>query len=107
MTSIVKLGGEAALAQRFRELAARWKAETALESSSLAMTAHPAYREIVSLGQRVVPFLLLDLQREPAHWFEALASITGEDPVPRSDWGKPTAMAKAWLAWGRNRGLMD
>jgi hypothetical protein len=94
------------LAERFAALAAEWKAATAFESSSTAMVAHPAYQAIIALGPSVVPLLLRDLEREPIHWFEALQAITGEDPVPRESWGRIPAMASAWLAWGRQRGLI-
>jgi len=70
------------------------------------MVNHPAYQAIVALGPPVVPLLLRDLKREPAHWFEALKAITGEDPVQSRDWGKIGAMTAAWLAWGRTRGLV-
>ena len=88
------------IADQFRTLAARWKAETALLSSTTAMVAYPAYQAIIALGPPVVPLLLRDLEREPAHWFEALKAITGEDPVPPKEWGRVPAMAARWLAWG-------
>jgi hypothetical protein len=94
------------LADRFAVLAARWKADTALLSSTSAMVAHPAYQAIIALGPPVVPLLLEDLKREPAHWFEALKAITGADPVPPADWGRIPAMTAAWLAWGRAQGLI-
>jgi hypothetical protein len=50
--------------------------------------------------------LLRDLEREPAHWFEALQAITGEDPVRREQWGNIPAMRAAWLAWARQKGLI-
>lgn len=93
------------LAVQFHSLASRWKVETALLSSTTAMVSHPAYQAIIALGPGVVPLLLRELEHEPAHWFEALQAITGEDPVPPADWGKIPAMAAAWLAWGRDRGL--
>lgn len=96
----------AALAQQFQLLAGQWKAETGLLSSTTAMVAHPAYQAIIALGPGVVPLLLRDLAREPAHWFESLKALTGEDPVPPEDWGNVPAMAAAWLAWGRSRGLI-
>jgi hypothetical protein len=96
----------AAVDQQFQALATQWKTETALLSSTTSMVAHPAYRAIIGLGERVVPLLLRELQREPAHWFEALKAITGEDPVPREQWGNVPAMAAAWLSWGRSRGLI-
>jgi hypothetical protein len=96
----------AALAEQFETLASQWKAETALLSSTSAMVTHPAYRAIIALGPGVVPFFLRDLEREPAHWFEALKALTGEDPVSREQRGNIPAMAAAWLAWGRKRGLI-
>jgi hypothetical protein len=95
-----------ALADQFQTLAAQWKAATAFLSSTTAMVTHPAYQAIIALGPPVVPLLLQDLARGPVHWFEALQAITGEDPVPPQDWGKIPAMAAAWLAWGRTRGLI-
>jgi hypothetical protein len=106
LPSTAKAIDSAALANQFRALAERWKAETALLSSTTVMAAHPAYQAIIALGPPVVPLLLQDLQREPAHWFEALKAITGEDPVSPADWGRISAMAASWLAWGRARGLI-
>ena len=94
------------LAAQFAELAEEWKRATALLSSSTAISEHPAYRAVIALGWPVVPFILRDLEREPAHWFEALHAITGEDPVPVEDWGRIQPMRAAWLAWGRGRGLI-
>jgi len=94
------------LARQFQTLATQWKAATTFLSSTTAMVTHPAYDAIIALGPPVVPLLLQELEREPAHWFEALKAITGEDPVSPEDWGKIPKMAAAWLAWGRNRGLI-
>jgi hypothetical protein len=95
-----------ALAKQFQALAEEWRSAVALLSSSTAMRAHPAYQAIIALGPPVVPLLLQELQRDRTHWFEALSAITGEDPVPREDWGNIPAMAAAWLAWGRDRHLI-
>ena len=104
--STITTPASAAVAERFRELARQWKASTSLLSSTSAMVAEPTYQAIIALGPSVVPLILKDLEREPAHWFEALRAITGEDPVPVQDWGKVPAMCAAWLAWGRCRGLV-
>jgi hypothetical protein len=106
MVSTANPAESAALAARFEALAAQWKEDVALLSSTTAMVAHPAYQAIIDLGPPVVPLLLRDLEREPAHWFEALKAITGADPVPKQDWGKVRAMAARWLEWGRARGLI-
>jgi hypothetical protein len=106
MTSTVNTTEHLTLVEQFESLARQWKAETALLSSTTAMTSHPAYRAIIALGPGVVPLLLRDLEREPAHWFEALRAITGEDLVPAEQWGNIPVMATTWLAWGRNHGLI-
>jgi hypothetical protein len=96
----------ASLESEFHVLAHQWKEACGLLSSTSAMVAHPAYAAIIELGQSAVPFLLRDLEKEPAHWFEALKAITGEDPVVPGDWGNIQAMRSAWLAWGRSRNLL-
>jgi hypothetical protein len=95
----------AALAARFRSLVEQWKADTAYLSSTTALSAHAAYQAIIALGRPAV-LILRDLEHEPAHWFEALRAITGEDPVPRADWGNIPAMRAAWLSWGRKHRLI-
>ena len=84
---------------RFRDLVRQWKEETALTSSVSEMAMHPAYQQIIGMGKEVLPLLLEELRREPDHWFWALKSITGEDPVPPADRSKLQAMTRAWLDW--------
>jgi hypothetical protein len=94
------------LAARYDVLAAEWREATAFFSSTSAMVAHPAYQAIIGLGWPAVPLLLRDLEQRQEHWFKALRAITGEDPVAREIWGNIPVMAAAWLAWGRERGLI-
>ena len=89
---------------RFERLAAVWRDETSHLSSSTQMAAHPAYEEIIALGQDVVPLLLRELAREPDHWFTALKRITGANPVDPVDRGRIDKMAEAWLKWGKKAG---
>ncbi len=106
MPPVVNSTEQSLIAEQFEKLAEQWKTATALLSSSTAMMAHPAYRAIIALGPPVVPLLLRDLEREPAHWFEALQAITGDDPVPREHWGNIAAMRADWLTWGRQQKLI-
>jgi hypothetical protein len=94
------------LASRFRDLTKQWKAETEFLSSPDDIAMHPAYQQIIGLGSAAVPLILRELEREPGQWFWALRAITGEDPVPASDRGRVSAMAAAWVRWGRERGLI-
>lgn len=90
--------------ERFRHLEAIWRAETGHLSSSSKIIAHPAFREIVRMGQAVIPFLVRDLERQPRLWVWALPEITGVDPVPASDGGDIAKMTAAWLDWAKQHG---
>jgi len=93
------------LEERFRRLVESWAADTAFESSPARMTAHPAYREIVALGEEVVPLLLRELDARPNFWFAALREIAGANPVRDEDRGDFENMRQAWLRWGREQGF--
>jgi hypothetical protein len=90
--------------ERFRRLEKTWLDEIGHSSSSTELRAHPAFQEILSMGEAVVPFLLRDLQQRPRLWVWALHRITGADPVPVSDRGNIKKMSEAWLRWGREQG---
>jgi hypothetical protein len=90
----------------FRALVKQWKKDTEVVSSIARMTKHPAYRQIIDMGEVVIPLLLAELEREPDFWFAALQQLTGVDPVPKENAGKINKMATAWLEWGREKGLV-
>jgi hypothetical protein len=94
-------------AARFRTLVKQWKKDTEASSSILRMVKHPAYQEIIGMGQQAVPLLLSELKREPDFWFAALQQLTGADPAPKVSAGKIEEMTKAWLEWGRQKGLVQ
>jgi hypothetical protein len=94
-----------ALAGRFRALGNEWQAATRFLAAPSAAAEHPAYRAIVALGPNVVPLILAELAVAPEPWFAALRELTGVDPVPPADRGRPRAAAEHWLAWGRAHGL--
>src|SRR5205807_141261 len=72
---------------RFRQLESKWMAEVGHLSSYTAIVRHPAFQEIISLGEAVVPFMLQDLQERPRLWVWALPEITGADPITPGDGG--------------------
>ena len=94
------------LRARFHRLAVQWRDETQLLSSTTGKAMHPAYQQIIGLGPEVLPLILKELSERPSHWFWALKSITGEDPVPPTDAGNVRRMAAAWLHWGREHGYL-
>ena len=68
------------------------------------MVMQPSYQRIIAMGDEAVPLILAELDRHLDHWFWALHSITGVDPVPEDSQGNTSEMANAWLEWGRQRG---
>jgi hypothetical protein len=89
---------------RFKRLADIWEAAVSHHSSTSLQNSHPAYLEIVGMGQQVVPLLLRDLRLTGRPWFAALKAITCADPVAAEDRGNATKVSTAWLNWGREHG---
>jgi hypothetical protein len=90
----------------FERLVNEWHVECGTTSSVAEMAMCPAYQQIIAMGKRAVPLILKQLEAEgddPDHWFWALNSITGEDPVAPEDRGNTRKMSAAWLQWGRNQ----
>ena len=98
------LEADAAQIARFQALVSEWRRDVAWTSSSSEMAMHPAYQQIIGMGQVAVPLLLRELEQHPDHWFWALRAITGVDPVPPEHRGTLPEMAKTWLDWGRRQG---
>ncbi len=91
------------LEQRFLELAERWREETGFHSFLADKFAHPAYQEIVAMGEPAVPWILRELQAGRGHWIEVLEQITGEDAAAASGCSSRREAELAWLQWGAER----
>lgn len=95
------------LKKEFLRLARLWKEQTSAASSVASMVMHPAYLEIISYGDKVIPFILEDLRDKPSHWFIALRILAKTSPVAPEDAGNIKKMTEAWLAWGKANGKLD
>jgi len=96
------------ISTRFRKLVATWKNDRPATSSSVkSLTLHPAYQEIIEMGDDALPLILEELQERPDHWFVALRTITGENPIRREHQGKMTLMAKDWIEWAVTKGHLS
>jgi hypothetical protein len=95
------------LERKFLTLAETWARETAHLSSTRQMAEHPAYRDIVSLGQPVVPLIFKQLVREPDfRWLHALRDIIGSGPeIPTEARGRLRPVTECWLRWGKEHGI--
>ena len=94
----------AKIEEKFEKLVKKWEEETTFASTVLEMATHPAYQQIIGIGPNAIPLILNRLSEEPDHWFWALKAIAGEDPVPENSQGDLDEMAKAWIAWGKEKG---
>ena len=94
---------EVGLQATFNELADNWLAETAMQSNPAIIANHPAYPQIVGLGEQAIPLILAEISeaRNRPHWFQVLHDITGVTRLPEEAWGSVEAVAAAWLEWER------
>ncbi len=65
----------------FYTLAINWKNDVKLTSSATEIILNSFYQQIIGMGPVALPMILRELKREPDHWFWALQSISGENPV--------------------------
>ena len=106
-----KLIEEEATARKAREelfhtTRKEWLQERPRGADVAGMVAHPAYQRIIGMGHTAVPLILHELQKRPDHWFPALHTITGANPVPEHAQGNLSKMTKAWLNWGHKNGYL-
>jgi len=92
-------------ASKFYNFKEEWEAETGYLSSITEIAMNPAYQQIIGMGQVALPYILSELKAKSGHWFWALKSITGEDPVLPEQRGRMNQMAEAWLRWARQEGI--
>jgi len=92
--------------KEFNELAEKWRKETGGYSTMIHIAGNNNYLDIIGMGQKVVPFILKDLEREADYWFVALKHITKANPVPKSHLGDIEKMREDWLEWGRKNNLI-
>lgn len=85
--------------ERFDELKAIWENDTIFLSDSNKIVNHPAYLEIISMGEEVLPYIIKDMWETNNHWFEALRKITGVDVIPAEHYGNIPLMVQDWIEW--------
>lgn len=92
--------------KKFFTLKAQWENETVMLSSATEIAMHPAYQQIIGMGDTAIPLILNEMKQKPGHWFWALKSIAGEDPVLPEQRGHVEEMTTAWLQWGKDEGYL-
>jgi hypothetical protein len=91
--------------EKFEPLADQWVQHcraVVLSSNIKDYLDHPSYRELVSLGNEAVPYIM-DRYREDdfTPWGFLLDDITGVGMVENRNRFKPGELKQRWLAWWR------
>ena len=95
----------AELEATFNKLAEQIKKDTGFSSHIAARVNHPAYEEVIRMGEPALPLIFQYMEEgKGGFWFHALAAITETDPIPRDLWGKIREMENVWLTWAREQG---
>ncbi|HZS46514.1 MAG TPA: hypothetical protein VFC63_15670 [Blastocatellia bacterium] len=81
---------------RFRRLVEEWQRATEHTSSIMKAIMHPAYLQIIGMGEQAVPLLLRELHDNSGHWFIALHSIKPDDD-PTEPGDNFDVAASKWL----------
>lgn len=84
----------------FRGLATEWKRETQHLSVLAKRYQHPLYIAILGMGAGIVPFIAIELKRDPDRWFDALERLTGVNPA--KDAATFEDAVDSWIKWSRD-----
>ncbi|HUY29166.1 MAG TPA: hypothetical protein VMV27_17280 [Candidatus Binataceae bacterium] len=91
-----------AIESEFQSHVERWRKETLYLSSIARKLAHPDYLAITSMGKKVIPLLLRELEERPSYWFGALKALAKDENPPKEE-NTFDGTVKAWLVWGKAR----
>lgn len=91
---------------KFSRLTCAWKDSTMFVSSYNQLLSNPSYLEMIAMGEKVLPLIFAEMQKEPGHWFLALNVITSVNPVKPESRGNIPAMTNDWLNWAKSKGYV-
>ena len=75
-------------------------------SSIDEIVEHPAFQEIVAMGEDIIPEILGEIRYQPDLLFLALQIITGENPMSQTGKGDVLAAVDAWLQWANRNNVV-
>ena len=85
----------------FHRSVTKWRSETIYLSLVDEKLLHPAFQNLVALGDDAIDLILKEIETRPDLLYLALQIITGEDPVPASMKGDVRSAVDMWIEWGR------
>jgi hypothetical protein len=91
----------------FDGLAKNWIEETGGYSLTMRRYAHSSYQSILALEPKkdVISLILLELQRRPDRWFEALKALTKTNPAQNAKTFDETV--RCWIEWGKRENYIS
>jgi hypothetical protein len=101
---LISVSGVTDITSEFKDLAKQWKEDTLYSSSLEEISFHPAYQTIMAMGEKVLPLIFRELNKQFGHWFYALAHIAREDAANGAQ--NLEDARQRWLDWGRKKKLL-
>lgn len=93
--------------QKFDRLVNEWHDATDMHSSVLKVISHPAYLQIIAMGNRAIPLILREMKAGPGHWLPAIEALTEDirehDENPAKGCLKSSEARDAWVRWGESK----
>ena len=94
--------GSRNLKSEFIRLSEEWRHDTGKLSMLHKIVLHPAYQQIIGMGEKALPYIFKELNTRGGHWIWALSAITGNYDVVKPECTFREAR-QAWLQWGKDR----
>jgi len=85
----------------FKRLVSRWRAETYFLPSVREKVENPAFRRIVEMREKVIPWIISEIRRTPDFLVMALGFLVPDNPIPDSTRGKINEIVDFWLTWAQ------
>lgn len=89
--------------KKFIKLRDQWKDETKFISSGTKLFSNKAYQDIIKIGEKSIPWLLREIQKNNDHWYFALSELTGANPIKDEHAGMLDDMRDDWLKWAAEK----
>jgi hypothetical protein len=87
----------ATIEEKFEALAENWDEFNI--GRSITSFDHPAYHQIMTMGEAVIPLLIDRLRQGEDDWVYALKCITGEQVESAEMYGDSDRVVQAWVEW--------
>jgi len=81
---------------KFKHFKNEWIKQIGYHSNPDIVYNNENYKEIINLGDKVVPFLIKDLNENNGDWLFALSTILNVDPIKKENIGNWDGMKKDW-----------